>query len=1136
MKVGIRSVTSGLRPGTGGLAVLLAAGVLLFLALPGGSAAAAISCPFNSCDATLVAGNDDGSDILFTIELPLSHRDRNQGLDLYRARNGLTTLVSSAPAGSPRGGSPVWPEFAGVRNGEPHAIFTTEDAFLPEDRDQKRDIYEAIGGKLRLLTPAPRFPEQSGEYDFGYGIYTTSPDGSVLFVGARSRLTAADRDDDYDLYRISEDDVTLLSDGPLAGGSDSDDAIPEAHAPDPSAPDGIAIYFATSEPLLPADTDDGKDIYRVTTGGIELATPWEKTGEFGLGASKTVPGRVYLSIRDGHIGAAPPRPHSLYLADRDEEPVLITSSDTGIYWQDESPDGATVYFLLRDRLVPEDRDRDLDIYAWQGGEVSMVSAGPRGSPSDRRDDDWGDNEVVKVTPDGDVIFVSTSKLVREDHFSDPDLYVRSGSEVRLLSRDWRGRTANGDISAVQVLDDGRFVVATSESWTPNDRSRDRDLYLLDGDRRVLLTVGNQTGPEGAFHGPFPERRLADGSFLISTGARLNRDDPDAARDIYRIRPGSPSATRLLTGGNLRITDGPPRVVSPGPVTFRFAQSGTKLRFHCAIDRRRPRICRSPVTYRGLKPRSRHVFRVFSTGPAGTGPDGTQTRRVTIRPAGAPPDQLDLAGVSNDGSSVLVGRSIYRWEESNLADIFRVGLNGTRNIGGASARATLPVHFDTVSGRTALRTNVALAAADDDLGDDVYSWSGGGYTLLPDGVNLGSGPTMFRFSDNGRTYAFATWERLVPEDQDNALDVYRGGPGGIRLISLGTDPELNARPLVISGDGSTVLFATFEQMLPADSDGGQSLYLGDGDTVRYVSPGGLIGEENEMRMDPDPVAIAGDGSRVILETASSLVPEDGDELDDVYEWSPGGLRLLSQAAAPGGGFPATVPPTHARWTGILTDGPPWGNTTRAVSPDGGTVFITTRDRLLAADADSSADVYRSRNGNLDLVGPPAVSRQVSFAGANPDGNTVLVTTTAALARDDRNGTTDLYRIRKERVVRVTAGNSGVARPEQPHVIRVSRSGDEIAFLTGRSLVTGDRDGGRADLYLWKRGRTTLLSRFRGRLARVPMPWPVAAGNGSAYYFLLRGHSVTRYDVSAGIYRIGRDGKVRRIPSPPPYVPG
>lgn len=145
------------------------------------------------------------------------------------------------------------------------------------------------------------------------------------------------------------------------------------------------------------------------------------------------------------------------------------------------------------------------------------------------------------------------------------------------------------------------------------------------------------------------------------------------------------------------------------------------------------------------------------------------------------------------------------------------------------------------GRFALfGTTAALEAGDTDNRRDVYLWSAdtGTATRLSKGTLSDNGgfdaqvssplasqavlfasPTTYRsLTDDGREAFFSTAEQLLPEDSNDAADVYAWSQGELGLISSGSGEDAaefgGATP-----DGRTVLFKTAAPLLAADRDGG-----------------------------------------------------------------------------------------------------------------------------------------------------------------------------------------------------------------------------------------------------------------------------------------------------------------------------
>jgi hypothetical protein len=84
--------------------------------------------------------------------------------------------------------------------------------------------------------------------------------------------------------------------------------------------------------------------------------------------------------------------------------------------------------------------------------------------------------------------------------------------------------------------------------------------------------------------------------------------------------------------NTRIRGGPKRVTRSRSATFRFGSTEAGSRFQCKLDRKPFRRCRSPKTYRRLRP-GRHTFRVRAIDRAGNVDRSPAVKRWTIRRPG-----------------------------------------------------------------------------------------------------------------------------------------------------------------------------------------------------------------------------------------------------------------------------------------------------------------------------------------------------------------------------------------------------------------------------------------------------------------------------------------------------------------------
>jgi hypothetical protein len=170
--------------------------------------------------------------------------------------------------------------------------------------------------------------------------------------------------------------------------------------------------------------------------------------------------------------------------------------------------------------------------------------------------------------------------------------------------------------------------------------------------------------------------------------------------------------------------------------------------------------------------------------------------------------------------------------------------------------------------------------------------------------------------------------------NNEEDLYRADSKGVHLVAPfgGTDS------LQISDDGRYAVFSTTASLEEGDSDDSADIYRYDATTGSYtrLSDGGIGGGNGAFDAHLD--SIADEGQKVFFSTAERLLPEDQNEVEDIYEWADGSLGLISAGT---GDLPAHY----------LTS-----------TPDGRTVFFKTAATLMPQDRDGGDnDIYAARVG-------------------------------------------------------------------------------------------------------------------------------------------------------------------------------
>ena len=372
---------------------------------------------------------------------------------------------------------------------------------------------------------------------------------------------------------------------------------------------------------------------------------------------------------------------------------------------------------------------------------------------------------------------------------------------------------------------------------------------------------------------------------------------------------------------------------------------------------------------------------------------------------------------------------------------------------AGADGASDVDFEDASTdgtRVVFHTSEPLVADDDDASQDAYQWADGVTTLLSDrvptaGVDSGDHAEFGGASADGTRVFFVTAEQLDPTvDTDASYDVYQWAGGVTRLVSdrvrPGADGAEDASFRAASDDGSRVFFASREPLTGDDGDATADIYERAGGQTTLLTHGAI---------GPIFTDVSDDGSRVFFVSTEALSSEDGDASYDVYERSGGTTTLLSDRLTPG---PDVNKPVQFR----------------AISTDGTRVFFEADEPLVPADGDGAQqDTYVRTAGQTTLVSdsPEGTDGQFSayFEGISADGTRVFFETGEALVAADGDTTWDVY----ERAGTTTTLISDRVQPGSDGAFNsyfngVSADGNRVFLETPEPLVAADTDAS-ADVY-------------------------------------------------------------------------
>lgn len=390
-----------------------------------------------------------------------------------------------------------------------------------------------------------------------------------------------------------------------------------------------------------------------------------------------------------------------------------------------SPDGERVYMSTEATLAPEDGDGghgdgSTDGYVLSNGAYTLFTTGPLDGSGPNLNPYAGDRTVWASDDGHYVYFMTAQPLVLEDWDNSPDIYQRIEGQTRLVSTG-------------------------------------PDEYL------PTAEYPNPSVPESRFLGASPDGATA----YFATAQHLTADDPGK----------SPSEGRLLTSDIFAWHDGVltrlTRTVSPeevpgtpweafDPYSFAGAAEEGSVYFVARSGQVPEDTDQNPDIYRAK-------------------PDGT-LERVLHSGMEGPNSFLRVEAVSRDGSRIF---------------LFGPKLMNTE---GLTAEAA------------------------------IYMWSDGRYQQInPRGRTHGKEEEVHLCSitEDGRRAYFQTWASLTPEDSDEEPDVYEWSDGRVRLVSPASDGRQSAAFCMgISPNGRFVAFATWEELVPGDNDVKEDIYVID----------------------------------------------------------------------------------------------------------------------------------------------------------------------------------------------------------------------------------------------------------------------------------------------------------------------
>jgi hypothetical protein len=227
---------------------------------------------------------------------------------------------------------------------------------------------------------------------------------------------------------------------------------------------------------------------------------------------------------------------------------------------------------------------------------------------------------------------------------------------------------------------------------------------------------------------------------------------------------------------------------------------------------------------------------------------------------------------------------------------------------------------------------------------------------------------------------------------------------------------------VSPDGSDVYFVGYGQFRPGENEGdgqNQSLFVWHDGKISFVGP--TVGVDSGK--GGRTFRLSQDGSKISFVSQGRMTAYDNAGQSEVYVYDAAAEHLTCVSCDPDGSSPTApstfpVPPVEANASEA--------NFQPGVHDDGSIVFDSD-EALVPGDVNGVADVYRWKDGRVQLISTGTSSAPSHYASSSATGEDIFFTTRSRLAPADTDEIPDIY---DARVDGGFPGPSGGSRCESP----------------------------------------------------------------------------------------------------------